>query len=158
MKEADLEADILPMLHTVSMNTIETFQEKRKQVKRLDSSAYVFPCCNLQRESKGSDMVGVFSDMDGEASLAALEFGSEDIFKGISVVRCTMTDMEIASTLSNTARIRSTLQELVNTKSPFPALGDLLPSDKGQVSLAARRAQWCSQCRAQSLLFFPRVS
>lgn len=138
MHQDETGAEIFCMLHTVSTNTIETFQEKKKIIRQVDPSAFVFPCCNLQRESGGSAMSGVFCDLDGGAKVSALEFGSDEIFKGISVVRCHMTDMEIARALNNPAAVRSTLKRLLNSKESFPNLQDILPSEKGQVCL-----RWC---------------
>lgn len=135
--------DIIQMLVPRSSNTIHTLVERASNIYRRDASAVVAPSLNVQRHASTGSMTGVFTNMDASTQLSGLEFGTEDLFGGISITRCHMTESDIIRLLTDTERVRGTLCGIAGAEHRMPALSEILPREN------ARDFVWFA-CRCQS--------
>lgn len=121
---------MFPTLAPRSVNTIETYHEKKTGIESRHPGVVVAPAVNLQMAQDGGSLDGVITSIPWTSALGSLDLASENIFNGISICRCHGEDSAMRKMAKTPERMRSALQPLLQNKDALPRLSDILPSEQ----------------------------
>jgi len=133
-----------PCLSLRSKDTIETLD---KQAKKYKTQSYVnlgkkiqhnviHPCVNLQKKHTG--LSGFMVEVCGDAGLQTLDTPTEQIFRGITAVKCVLSELESIELLAKQDTLQKKLDVFMtdmdrrNKAKRTVVLEQVLPSADGQ--------------------------
>lgn len=122
--------DIMGCMVPRSVDTIQTVQRKQLALLQCDNKSRfkprLYPCINVQKSASG--IAGVMTEVAALDSLRGLECLTENIFGGISVVRCHLTSTQAAQFRNNREEAANDLAVLFAADTaPQPTLSHLMP-------------------------------
>lgn len=122
--------DIIGSMVPRSVDTIHTVQRKQLALLQCDNKRKFKPrlytCINVQKSASG--IAGVMTEVDSLDTLRGFECLTENIFGGISVVRCHLTSTQAAWFRNNKEKAASDLAALFDADTEkLPALSHLMP-------------------------------
>lgn len=131
--------DFLVSMAPRSVNTVETYFQHRQKLMQNNKSARVpprhasallKPCVNLQIDDKGT-VNGVITRISPTFSLKGLDLLTEDIFRGISIVRLGASVHEINKLLANATQTQDVIRSVCYRETNFPSLSEIIPVHQG---------------------------
>jgi len=102
-----------------SIDTIETLINKQRTYQTTSSSMLgtIHPCSNLQKNSS-TGLTGIMTEFDSNVVLHTLDSIADNIFGGISVVKCDMSEAEAVAleSVANVAALQQKLESFMKEK------------------------------------------
>ena len=132
---------VMPCLALRSTDTVETLAKTQQRYQSLatddpDKANVIHPCANLQKKATG--LSGLMCEVQGSSLLNATDMLTEEAFRGISVVKCNIDDMQALSLLQRKVELGEKLrglmrdmQEARNNKAGM-LLDQIMPTDAAQ--------------------------
>jgi len=132
---------ILPCLALRSTDTMETLAKAHQRYRSIASEApelanIIHTCVNLQKKETG--LSGIMYEIQGDSLLNSTDMLTEEVFKGISVVKCDIDEIQAISLMQKKEELTdklhtflSTMQKTRQAKAGM-LLDQILPSAEGQ--------------------------
>ena len=106
-----------PCLALRSSDTMETLEKQQNKYNNMSyanlgkqmKNNIIHPCVNLQKKNVG--LSGFMIEISGDAGLKHLDSPTEEIFRGISVVKCNMTELESIALLKDKEALQRKLDQ-----------------------------------------------
>ena len=132
---------VAPCLALRSVDTIETLSKTQQKYSSLatddpDKANILHLCVNLQKKDHG--LSGLMCEMHGNSLLNVNDLLTEEVFKGISVVKCNIDDLQAISILQSkedlTTRIHTFMADMqaAHDNKAGMLLEQVIPSDESQ--------------------------
>jgi len=108
---------VMPCLALRSMDTVETLAKTQQRYQSLatddpDKANVIHTCANLQKKTTG--LSGLMCEVQGSSLLNATDMLTEEAFRGVSVVKCNIDDMQALSVLQRKTELGETLRVLMH--------------------------------------------
>jgi len=99
------------------MDTVETLAKTQQRYQSLatdepDKANVIYTCVNLQKKTTG--LSGLMCEVQGSSLLNATDMLTEEAFRGVSVVKCNIDDMQALSVLQRKIELGETLRVLMH--------------------------------------------
>jgi len=132
---------ILPCLALRSTDTMETLAKAQQRYRSIASEApelanIIHTCVNLQKKETG--LSGIMYEIQGESLLNSTDMLTEEVFKGISVVKCDIDEIQAIALMQRkeelTDKLHTFLSKMQQTRQAKAGmlLDQILPSAEGQ--------------------------
>ena len=116
-----------------SVDTISTIARKQATLLHCDNRSpfkpRLYPCTNMQKDMEGG-ISGIMTEIAAEDTLMGLDCVTENLFGGVSVVRCNITRAEAGLVMYDRERLQLSLAAALSSSrsSKPPPVAQLLPS------------------------------
>jgi len=132
---------VLPCLALRSTDTIETLVKTQQRYESISTEApelanVIHTCVNLQKKNTG--LSGLMYEIQGDSLLNCTDMLTEEVFKGISVVKCNINEMQAISLIQQKDELTLKLNDFLSTMQTTRKnkagmlLDQILPSADGQ--------------------------
>jgi len=112
-----------------SVDTLSTIARKQAALlhcdNRSDFKPRLYPCCNMQKDLAGG-VSGVMTEVDAGDTLLGLDGVTENLFGGVSVVRCHASGAQAAAVVLDKERLLGRIGAALHGAAPLP-VQQLLP-------------------------------
>jgi hypothetical protein len=107
----------MPCLALRSTDTVETLAKTQQRYQSLaagdpDRANVIHTCANLQKKATG--LSGLMCEVQGTSLLNAVDTLTEEAFRGVSVVKCNIDDVQALSVLQRKTELGETLRGLMH--------------------------------------------
>jgi len=101
-----------PFMALRSEDTLETLSQCQQRYSLLSNgdpefSTVIHPCVNMQKKATG--LSGLMTQIPGECLLSSLDMLTEEVFRGISVVKCNVSESDAISLLKRKTELNTNL-------------------------------------------------
>ena len=108
---------VMPCLALRSTDTVETLTKTQQRYHSLaasdpDKANVIHTCANLQKKATG--LSGLMCEVQDSSLLNATDMLTEEAFRGVSVVKCNIDDMQALSVLQRKPELGETLRGLMH--------------------------------------------
>jgi len=132
---------VLPCLALRSADTLETLSKSQQRYQLISSEApelanVIHACANLQKKNTG--LSGLMYEMQGESLLNCTDMLTEEVFRGVSVVKCNIKETDAIALMQQKdelgTRLHAFLSNMHTAKKNKAGmlLDQILPSAEGR--------------------------
>jgi len=132
---------VLPCLALRSADTLETLSKSQQRYQLISSEApelanVIHACVNLQKKDTG--LSGLMYEMQGESLLNCTDMLTEEVFRGVSVVKCNINEIEAIALMQQKDELSTKLDAFLSNMHAAKKnkagmlLDQILPSAEGR--------------------------
>jgi len=132
---------VLPCLALRSADTLETLSKSQQRYQSISAEApelanVIHGCVNLQKKNTG--LSGLMYEIQGESLLNCTDMLTEEVFRGVSVVKCNINEVEAIAVIQQKDELNTKLHAFLSnmqtakTNKAGMLLDQILPSAEGR--------------------------